>query len=182
MISLNSKIFVKKIVITGPESTGKSFLARSLSAFFNQAHTEEEARNFLNTLKRPYRYSDLYKIAIKQIASEDAFLPKEFSLLFCDTDLITIKIWSQVKYGKVDDRILEAIERRFYDHYLLCYPDIPWEPDPLRENPHNRHELFDLYRTELEFYGKKFTVIEGTEYEKRFLTAIAAVQKIVRIK
>lgn len=173
---------MRKIVITGPESTGKSYLTKSLSVFFNQPHTDEEARNFLNSMERPYKFSDLYKIARKQIASEDAFNPEEFALLFCDTDLITIKIWSQVKYGKVDQRILKEIERRFYDHYLLCYPDIPWEPDPLRENPHNRHELYDLYRIELGFYGKEFTEIRGTDFHKRMQTAVEAVKTFARVK
>jgi len=170
---------VKKIVITGPESTGKSILAKKLSEHFGQANTEEEARAYLNELERPYNYHDLYNIAKRQIATEDAFLNSDISMLFCDTDLITIKIWSEVKYGKVDARILRLIENRYYDFYLLCYPDIPWVPDPLRENPHNRHELFELYMEELLNYGKKFIVIEGSDYHKRIGTAIQAVDRFL---
>ncbi|HRQ30600.1 MAG TPA: AAA family ATPase [Saprospiraceae bacterium] len=170
---------MKKIVITGPESTGKSILAKKLSEHFGQANTEEEARAYLNELERPYNYHDLYNIAKRQIATEDAFLNSDISMLFCDTDLITIKIWSEVKYGKVDARILRLIENRYYDFYLLCYPDIPWVPDPLRENPHNRHELFELYMEELLNYGKKFIVIEGSDYHKRIGTAIQAVDRFL---
>ncbi|HAQ37999.1 MAG TPA: ATPase [Saprospirales bacterium] len=170
---------MKKIVITGPESTGKSILAKKLSEHFGQANTEEEARAYLNELERPYNYHDLYNIAKRQIATEDAFLNSDISMLFCDTDLITIKIWSEVKYGKVDARILRLIENRSEDFYLLCYPDIPWVPDPLRENPHNRHELFELYMEELLNYGKKFIVIEGSDYHKRIGTAIQAVDRFL---
>jgi len=166
---------VKKIVITGPESTGKSFLAKKLSEHFGQANTEEVARAYLNELQRPYNYHDLYKIALRQIATEDAWLNSNIGVLFCDTDLITIKIWSQVKYGKVDKRILRLIDQRHYELYLLCYPDIPWEPDPLRENPHNRPELFELYKEELMSYGKSFCLIEGSDYQKRMETAVKAV-------
>ncbi len=166
---------MKKIVITGPESTGKSYLAKTLSDYFKQAHTEEVARAYLNQLNRSYRYSDLYQIALEQMASEDAFLTTDIDVLFCDTDLITIKIWSSVKFGKVDKRILRSIQQRHYDLYLLCYPDIPWEPDPLRENPDNRPELFDFYLQELHHYGKNFRIIKGEDYNERLETAIQAV-------
>lgn len=154
-------------------------MAKKLSEYFRQAHTEEEARAYLNVLQRPYKFGDLYKIALRQIASEDAYVNSNNNILFCDTDLITIKIWSQVKYGKVDKRILRLIDKRQYDLYLLCYPDIPWEPDPLRENPHNRPELFQLYKEELLNYGKSFCLIAGSDYQKRMDTAVHAVEHLL---
>ena len=170
---------MRKIVLTGPESTGKSTLAKKLSAYFGVQHTREQARIYLNALERPYVFEDLEKIAERQIAAEDILGADPDQLLFCDTDLITIKIWSDYKYGKVSPRISKWIEERKYDLYLLCRPDIPWIPDPLRENPHNRDFLFDLHLDELNRYGKTFEIIEG-DWELRTEKALAHVQKYLK--
>lgn len=170
---------MKRIVITGPESTGKSTLAHALADHFNTAHTEELARTYLNILDRPYEYEDLERIAALQVHAEDEWDDGERQLLFCDTDLITIKIWSDYKYKQISANILEWINQRDYDLYLLCRPDIPWEPDPLRENPHNRQEMFDRHLDELIHYHKDFEIVEGTG-PVRLNLAIEYVEKYLR--
>jgi nicotinamide riboside kinase len=121
------------------------------------------------------------KIAKGQIRLENKKIKNNLDSKLCilDTDLITIKIWSMVKFGKCDDWILKQIEARKYDFYLLCSPEgIAWEADPLRENPQNRNELFELYEKELIFYDKKYVVLKGNEM-KRLQIAIAVSNKLI---
>ncbi|MBK8339575.1 MAG: AAA family ATPase [Flavobacteriales bacterium] len=95
----------------------------------------------------------------------------------CDTDLITIRIWGEEKFGRSDPWIIEGTEKRPYDHWLLCAPDLPWEPDPQRENPRDRDRLFGVYERTLRALGKPYTIIAG-DRDHRWRKAIATVQPI----
>ena len=145
-----------KIIATGPESSGKTTLCKALSEHFNIPFNKEYARKFLNNLEREYNQNDLLAIAEGQLASEHSF-----KLL--DTDLITIKIWSNYKYGNCEKWIIKQIEKQKSEKriYLLCKPDIPWQADPLRENPTDREELFEIYKQELENLGLTYFIVEG---------------------
>lgn len=167
---------MKKIVICGPESTGKSLLTKALAKHYKQPYVEEMARSFLEELDRPYKKEDLTEIAKYQIEEEDRISLLNPQLLFCDTDLRTIRIWSDYKYGSTDIYILDQIENRKVDLYLLCYPDIPWEEDPLRENPNDREELFNIYRSDLKQNKQTFEIVKG-EYGERELNAIKIIDK-----
>jgi nicotinamide riboside kinase len=79
-----------------------------------------------------------------------------------DTEMTVMKIWSEYRYQQVSSIILEAYETQIFDHYFLCAHDIPWEPDPLRENSMNRQELFELFELELEKMNRPFTVLKGS--------------------
>jgi NadR type nicotinamide-nucleotide adenylyltransferase len=153
---------VKRIVITGPESCGKTTLALQLAKHFKAPLIKEYAREYLNQKKGVYEQDDLLAIAKGQIQQEESILQnfnQEF--LFLDTDLITIKIWSQEKYESCDPWIKTQIKERHYDLYLLCKPDLPWTYDPLRENAHNRSKLYKLYETQLYTYKKNFKAVSG---------------------
>jgi NadR type nicotinamide-nucleotide adenylyltransferase len=160
-----------KIVITGAESSGKTTLTRQLSAQLACPMVSEYARAFFEKKKTTvYVYEDLLKIAQGQIRLENKILKKNMNakLFILDTDLITIKIWSMVKFGRCDAWILNQIEQRPYDFYLLCSPEgISWEADPLRENPMDRQPLFELYEKELIFYQKKYIILKGNEAERQ---------------
>ena len=159
-----------KIIVTGPESSGKTTLCKALAKHFKFNFSKEFAREFLTNLKRDYKQSDLLDIAKGQLESEQqATNNKQLSLH--DTDLITIKIWSEYKYGTCNNWIIEQIEKQKNEDrfYLLCKPDIKWEPDPLRENPNNRDELFEIYKNELEQLGHNYSIIKG---ENRLKDAI----------
>ena len=164
-----------KIVITGPESTGKTTLAMQLSTYFKTVWVSEYARRYIDQLNQPYGFDDLEKIAKGQLELEDKKLLLAKKLIFCDTDLLTIKIWSEVKFNKCSKWIQKQVEERYYDHYLLCKPDLPWEYDPQREHPEQRNELFFLYEKELKKYGKSFSIIEGAG-EQRLNNAIKVIQ------
>ena len=166
---------MRKIVLTGPESSGKTTLAKQLAGHFGTGWVPEFARGFLEKLDRPYREADLLEIAQGQVASENEWANKTSGLLFLDTSLEVVKIWSEVVFGRCHPLIKEQLHNRLPDLYLLCRPDLPWEPDPLRENPGDRHVLFDLYQHELTGLGVHFIEINGMGNE-RIEKAIANVK------
>ena len=173
---------LKKVVVIGPESTGKSTLSQALAAHFSCPWVPEFARYYIDTLERPYNYEDLLAIAKGQIQLEETQSNVANELLICDTDLHVIQVWSHHKFGKVHDWILQQIESRAYDLYLLTAIDIPWEDDPQREHPQPemRQYFFGIYKELLLKKKLPFEIISGTEAE-RLQKAIAIVQNMLRL-
>ncbi|MEZ4909140.1 MAG: ATP-binding protein [Saprospiraceae bacterium] len=158
---------MKKIVFTGPESTGKTETAFKISERMGYCYAPEYAVEYLEQTSGEYNFEDLYKIGIGQLKTEDAIINNCKSDFFiCDTDLITIKIWSKVRFNKVDKRLLSMIRNRYYDHYILCYPDIEWEYAKFRENPDDRDYLFKIYKNQLKYYKKNFSILRGSGEER----------------
>lgn len=152
---------IKRISITGPESTGKSTLSAELAMALDTVWVPEYAREYLNKIGRPYEEADLLEIAKGQIAAEDGMVQQAHRFLICDTDLIVIKIWSEHKYGRCHPWILEQIERRKYALTVLTYIDIPWEEDPMREHPDLRAYFYELYKNTLTSMGIHFIEAKG---------------------
>ena len=167
---------ILKIAITGPESTGKSQLAQELATHYNTVYVKEYAREYIDRLDRPYTQNDILEIAKGQIQGEDQMIKQATRLLFCDTELIVTKIWSEVKYGNCNPWILKTIQENKYDLFLLCNIDLPWEEDPQREHPHMRDHLFHLYSNELTHRGYPFKVVSGFG-KQRLLNAIGFVEE-----
>ena len=163
-----------KIIVTGPESSGKTTLCKALSEHFKIPYSEEFAREYLDALNRDYNQDDLLKIAKGQLTSE-----QNSSLL--DTDLITIKIWSKYKYGSCDKWILNQIEKQKSEKrfYLLCKPDIPWEADPQRENPNDREELFEIYKKEAESLGHDYFIVEEENRTEKSISKISPLISLI---
>jgi NadR type nicotinamide-nucleotide adenylyltransferase len=157
---------MKKIVLTGPESSGKTTLAELLAEYYQTLWVPEYARFYVEHLGRPYTELDLLNVAKEQIRQEDIVAGQVSNVLICDTDLITIKIWQQEKFGGTFLWLNQEIAKRHYDVYLLCHPDMPWEADPLRENPDDRYRLLEVYRKELRSLGKTIIEISGTLEER----------------
>lgn len=151
---------MKRFAITGPESTGKSTLAQLLALQHGGVYVPEYARAYLAPRNGKYTEADLDPIAEGQLdAWENA---PESPYLFCDTEMIVMKIWAEYKYKRCSDFILSALAHQQFDHYFLCYPDIPWEADPLREYPFQREEFFKLFLTELQALNVPFSLVQGT--------------------
>jgi len=149
-----------------------------LAEHFQTNWVPEYAREYIDQLDREYVSSDLLEIAKGQLQQEEFIAFITDSLLFCDTDLITLKIWSDYKYKKTHPWILEQIKKQDCDLYLLCKPDIPWVSDPQRENPTDRDTLFDIYKNTLLTNNKPFVEISG-EFPQRLEKAIAAVLRLM---
>ena len=152
---------VRKVVITGPESTGKSRLAHELAKHFQTTWAREYAREYLEKNGPKYGYDDLFAIAQGQIQNEEEAIQSASDLVFLDTNLLTIEIWSEFVFDKVDPRITDLHEQRNYDLYLLCDIDLPWEDDPLREHPEKRDDLMRIYRQKLEESSIPYRTVSG---------------------
>lgn len=150
------------LIVTGPESSGKTTLCQGLAHHFNTSFTEEYARTYLEKRQGRYSRQDLLPIAMGQLQKEKN---NSNSLAIHDTDLLTIKIWSEYKYSFCDPWIKQQIEKQKEQNrlYLLCKADIPWQADPLREHPNNRTELFNIYLKELHKLDLNYHIIEGKD-------------------
>ncbi|WP_143308749.1 AAA family ATPase [Chitinophaga vietnamensis] len=171
---------MKKVVVIGPESTGKSTLSERLATHFHTVWTPEFAREYIDQLQRPYEQHDLLKIATGQLLLEEEQKKKAKDLLICDTDLYVIKVWSEHKYGDCDAQILDQIARQQCDLYLLTYIDLPWEEDPQREypDPEMRQYFYNIYKDIVTQSGAPFVEIRG-DYVRREALAVAAVQQLL---
>ena len=167
-----------KVVITGAESSGKTTLFESLEKCYKTKGAKEYARDFLFKTNGLYSQTDLVAIANGQISYELAVSKQQSSLVLCDTDLLTIKIWSEYKYGSSDSKILNLLKKYPADLYLLMSPDIPWQEDPLRENPTNRIDLLEIYKKELDFLGIPYFLIAGS-IEDRLAKSISLIDKLL---
>lgn len=168
---------VRRIAIVGPECTGKTDLARFLADHYKTVWVPEFARTYLETLDRAYIKSDLLQIAKGQLMLEDSIAEQAHQFLFCDTNLIVVKIWSEFKYGSCDEAILKYMRARAYDLHLLTDVDLPWEDDPLREHPDKRQELFALYEAELKNNNIRYRKISG-DFTARRAAAITAIDTL----
>ena len=165
-----------RIALTGPESTGKSSMVEQLAKHYGCPFVPEFAREYLRKLNRSYTANDVEIIARKQIEQEDAF-SENSNIFFCDTDLLVCRIWMEVVFGACPDWLVAESRKQRYSHTLLMNIDIPWEPDPLREHPHLRDELFTRYRTALIEDQRPFTIISGVN-EARFENAKNAIDEV----
>jgi NadR type nicotinamide-nucleotide adenylyltransferase len=161
----------KRIAITGPESTGKSQLCKQLANYYNEPWVPEYSREYLSDINGNYGFGDILAIAHGQFERESKQLAKARHYLFCDTDFLVTHIWCLVKYGKSHEWIKSMALSHPYDYTLLCNNDLPWEYDPLRENPDSRDDLFKLYFDELTIRKINFGIVEGVG-AKRFEQAL----------
>ena len=175
---------LKKIVIIGPESTGKSSLCTALAAYYGTHWVQEFAREYLTTYGTGYSFDDLLTIARGQLALEDhtctAALAAGKELVFVDTDMYVMKVWCEFVFGRCHPWILDQIAARRYDGYLLCCTDLPWVRDDLREYPDltSREKLFHIYRDSLVNQSTPWLEIAG-QGENRIAAGIAAAKRLL---
>ena len=191
---------IKKIVVLGPESTGKSTLCEQLSRHYGTKWVPEYARSYLDEHGMKYTYDDLLTIAKGQVALEEKYIQELGkiantasgarpltnpssnleSLLFIDTNMYVMKVWCEFVFGTCHSWILEQIVERTYDLYFLCDIDLEWVKDELREYPdrESRQQLFHIYKDSMMNQHVPWVVINGS-YEKRLRTAITAVDQLL---
>ncbi len=188
---------LKKVVIIGPESTGKSTLCKQLAQHYETLWVPEFAREYLEKNGIDYSYEDLLSIAKGQIELEEKITREiqnqkseirnqksensiQASLLFIDTDMYVMKVWCEYAFNKCHNWILNQIAVRKYDLYLLCNIDLPWIKDNLREYPDfdTRAKLYSYYKDIMINQAVPWIDING-DYQHRFEKAIHAIDSIL---
>lgn len=168
--------FVRRIVIYGPESTGKTTLARNLAKHFNTDWIPEFAREYLEKKPTPVELSDIAIIAKGQIQIEDEATNTANRILICDTDVLVTKVYSEHYYNTCPDWIAKEAYNREYAMYLLTNNDIPWVEDKLRDRGDRREEMFLLFKTELEKAKRPYRIISGN-FTERFQKAVDVIKR-----
>jgi NadR type nicotinamide-nucleotide adenylyltransferase len=175
---------MKKIVIIGPESTGKSTLATQLAEHYKSIWVPEYAREYLLANGTNYSFEDLLVIAQGQVDLEEKYAAgfphdaneKQNEFLFLDTDMYVMKVWCEFVFGRCHNWILDQVVKRKYDLYLLCNTDLPWVKDELREYPDlvSRQKLYHMYKDIMVNQQVPWADISGN-YEERLASAIKAI-------
>jgi NadR type nicotinamide-nucleotide adenylyltransferase len=171
---------MRRVVIIGPESTGKSTLCQQLAEHYRTVWCPEFAREYLLKNGMKYGYADLSAIAKGQLELQRVFESRaQNGLYFIDTDMYVMKVWHEVAFANCPTWILKTIAKTACDLYLLCDTDLPWTKDELREYPDlaTRRRLFKTYKDIVINCGIPWTIISGTN-EQRLQMAIKAVDRI----
>ncbi len=151
-----------RIAVIGPESSGKSILCEQLANYYQTTWIPEFARAYLQNLNRPYDANDIVEIYKTQFNQEKSSLKSSNKFIFVDTEFIIGKVWQEHLYGKSDSYFDEMIATHPYNFYLLTYPDLPWEFDPLRENPGKGLYFYEWYKKILSENQLQFETVSGT--------------------
>lgn len=169
----------KIIVITGAESTGKSTLAESLGQHYHVQVIPEFAREYVEHLNRPYNFNDVEIIARKQMEQLNAMKKPEHPLIFVDTWLIITKIWFDVVFHQVPEWLDREIKATNIDLFLVCDIDLPWIPDPVRENGgEKRRILQEMYIETIKKYNFTYHIVNGKD-QLRFENALHQVELLL---
>ena len=175
-----------KVVLFGPESTGKTTLSRQLARYYNSVWVPEYAREYLqnkwNNERKTCEPDDLLPIAEGQMRLENELSKKTDTILICDTDLLETKVYSEAYYLGYCDPLLEkyALQNK-YDLYFLTYIDTPWEADDLRDKPNQREAMFKAFKDTLDTYNKPYVLLKGSK-DQRLKTAVKHIDKLLKMK
>ncbi len=170
--------FVRRVCLFGPESTGKSTLARDLATRFKSAYVSEFARGLLDLKGGHCDAADIPLIARGQLAAEDSLARRADRVLFCDTDLLLTTVWSDTLFGECPQAVRDLAAARHYDLYLLLDVDVPWVDDAQRFLPGQRRQFFERCQQILEQHHRRFIVIRGS-WTERIEAAAAAVEALL---
>ena len=175
---------IVKVVLFGPESTGKTTLSKQLAKHYNTIWVPEYARDYLQKKwdknKKTCEPKDLLPIAIGQMKLENELTKTANNLLICDTDLLETKVYSEAYYiGSCDPLLEKYALQNSYELYFLTYIDTPWEADDLRDKPTERAAMFAFFENTLKKYNRKYCLLKGSKTE-RLKTAIHHIDKLLK--
>lgn len=151
-----------RVVLIGPECTGKTTLARGLAAALGAPWTPEAARLVAETSRAPLSTATVAPIARLAMALDDAARATAAPRLVHDTDLVSTVVYARHYYGTCPAWIAAEARRRLADRYLLCVPDLPWTADGVRDRGDARPALFVDFLAALDAYGARVALVGGT--------------------
>ena len=170
---------VRLICLYGPESTGKSTMARRLAARYQTTYVPEVAREMISS--NDFTIADILRIGREQTSRVLKNIKLANRVLFCDTDLITTSIYSDTYLHTIPDE-LSALEKKIrYDQYFLFDIDVPWVADGLRDLGGKRQEMFDRFKAELDRRQISYVLVSGS-YEDREKAIVDVVDKLLRTR
>lgn len=172
-----------KVVMYGPESTGKTTLSKLLARHYNSVWVPEYAREYLqdkwNNARKTCEPQDLLPIAEGQMKLENNLAQKTDTVLICDTDLLETMVYSEAYYLGYCDKILKKYAlQNTYNLYFLTYIDIPWEADDLRDKPEDREDMFNAFEKALIENNRPYVLLKGN-IKERLATAIKHIDKLL---
>ncbi len=175
-----------KVVLFGPESTGKTTLSQQLARHYNTVWVPEYAREYLqnkwNNERKTCEPKDLLPIAEGQIKLENELTTKATDVLICDTDLLETKVYSEAYYlGYCDSELEKYALQNTYDLYFLTYIDVPWEKDDLRDKPNEREQMFACFKNALEKYNRPYVLLKGDK-KTRLQEAVKHIDNLLKAK
>ncbi|HET8810120.1 MAG TPA: ATP-binding protein [Flavobacteriaceae bacterium] len=179
-----------KIVIFGPESTGKTSLAKALAEYYQTEWVPEFARDYLqkkyddaNEICAP---KDLLPISKGQMKAENLLAQKADKVLFCDTNVLETWVYANAYFDNFENspeasELQKAAEESRYDLYFLTDIDVPWEADDLRDKPEERHEMFARFEKELKQRNLPYVLVSGNP-QKRLKKAVEVVDGLLNLR
>jgi NadR type nicotinamide-nucleotide adenylyltransferase len=173
-----SRTAVRRVTVTGSESTGKTWLAQRLARRFETVWVPEFAREYAVQKVAPLDASDVEPIARGQMHAEDEVVPRAREVAILDTDLLSTVVYAEHYYGTCPGWVERAARQRLADLYLLCDIDTPWVADAARDRPQARHAIHAAFEEHLERYGAHHALVRGT-WEQRDASAVTAVEALL---
>jgi len=156
---------VKKVCFYGPESTGKSTMAKFMAELYHTVSVPEVSREFVSS--NDFTIEDIIKIGHAQTGRILNAVQVANEIVFCDTDLITTQIYCQHYLKTVPSVLFDLEKKASFDLYFLMDIDVPWVADGLRDLGERREEMFQIFKNELDARNISYKLVSGSWDERK---------------